>query len=129
MRGMRRHTEGDSLVVLAELIKLWCSVALVAVKDKQPVRPSSVRFCMYVEVLNPLKAKLVGCPSIVTNTDNPVRRDILIPAGLVELSFQDYKGWKTPAGRVNTLSYCHPLSITWINSSCSANSVRAGNNL
>jgi hypothetical protein len=27
---------------------------------------------------------------------NTVRREVLIPAGLVEFSFQDYKGWKTP---------------------------------
>jgi hypothetical protein len=31
---VRRHAESDNLVVLAELIKLWRSVALVAIKDE-----------------------------------------------------------------------------------------------
>jgi hypothetical protein len=32
--GVRRHAESNNLIILAELIKLWRSVALVAVKDK-----------------------------------------------------------------------------------------------
>jgi hypothetical protein len=32
--GVRRHAESDDLIILAELIKLWRSVALVAVKDE-----------------------------------------------------------------------------------------------
>jgi hypothetical protein len=34
MRGVRRYTESDNLVILAVLIKIRCSVALVAVKDE-----------------------------------------------------------------------------------------------
>ena len=83
---MRRHTEGDDLVVLAELVKLWGSVAAVAVKDKQSVRPCCTRLCVSVEVLHPLKAKLISRPAIVTNSDSLVWWEVLVPACLVELS-------------------------------------------
>jgi hypothetical protein len=38
VRGVRRHAESDNFVVLAELIKLRRSMAVVAVKDKQSPR-------------------------------------------------------------------------------------------
>jgi hypothetical protein len=66
---------------------------------------------MSVETLYPVKAKLVGSPSIVTKTKYPVRLEVLIPAGLVELCFQNHKGLKTLARRANTLNCCHELSI------------------
>ena len=126
---MRRHTESDNLVILAVLIKLRCSVALVAVKDEQSVRSSCARLSMSIKVLYPVKAKLVGSPPIVANTKYPVRLEVLIPARLVEFSFQDHKGWKTPARRANTLNCCYPLSIAWLNKSCSTYCVRASDNL
>ena len=38
MRGMGWHAEGDDLILCIELIKLWGSMAAVAVKDKESVR-------------------------------------------------------------------------------------------
>jgi hypothetical protein len=35
--GVRWHVERDNLVLCIELIKLWCSVAAMAVKDKESV--------------------------------------------------------------------------------------------
>jgi hypothetical protein len=82
---------------------------------------------MSVEMLYPLIAKSIVCPAIVTHSDSPVRWEVLIPAGLVELTREDHKQWDTPARRVNTLDRRYPLTITWLNNSRSANRVRAYN--
>ena len=58
----------------------------IAVEDKQPVGPYCTSLCVSVEVLYPLKAKLISRPAIVANSNNPARWKALIPAYLVELS-------------------------------------------
>jgi hypothetical protein len=40
MRRMSLKAESDDLVFCTEVIKLWRTVAAVAIKDKQSVRPS-----------------------------------------------------------------------------------------
>jgi hypothetical protein len=84
--GVRRHAESNDLIIFAELIKLWCSMALMTVKDEESVRALCTGVCVSVEVLYPLKAKLVGCPSIVAESDCPLWWEVLIPASLVELA-------------------------------------------
>jgi hypothetical protein len=104
-------------------------MALMAIKDEYSVRSSCARLCMSFEVLCFVEAKLVGSPSIVTKTKYPVKLEVLIPAGLVELSFQDHKGWKAPARCANTLNCCHSRSIAWLNKSCSTYCVSASDNI
>jgi hypothetical protein len=84
---------------------------------------------MSVEVLYPVKAKVVGSLPIVAKIQYPVRLEVLIPAGLVELSFQDHKEWKTPARCTNILNCYHPLLIAWLNKSCPTYCIRASDNL
>jgi hypothetical protein len=60
-------------------------VAVVAVKDEQSVRALCTRLYLSVEVLHPLKAKLIGCPSNVAESDYPVWWEVLVPASLMEL--------------------------------------------
>jgi hypothetical protein len=49
------HTQRNDLVVCTKLIKLWCSMAPMPIKDEQPPRTDCTRLCMSVEVLYPLK--------------------------------------------------------------------------
>ena len=51
---MRRHIESDNLILCAVLVKLWCSVATVAVENKETIDSSRTSGCMLVEVLHPL---------------------------------------------------------------------------
>jgi hypothetical protein len=84
--GVRRHVESNNLVILAELIKLWRSMALMTVKNKESIRALCTRLCVSVEVLHLLKAKLVGCLSIVAESDYLVWWEVLILPSLVELT-------------------------------------------
>ena len=58
----------------------------MTVKDKKSIRALCTRLRVSVEVLYPLKAKLVSCPSIVAQSDCPLWWEVLIPASLVELA-------------------------------------------
>ena len=53
---MRWHTESDYLILYTELVKLWRSVATMAVYNKKPIDSSCTSSCMLVEVLHPLEA-------------------------------------------------------------------------
>jgi hypothetical protein len=83
---VRRHAEGDNLVILAELIKFWCCVAAATVKDKQSICALRVRLRVSIKVLHPLNTKVISHPSIVPKRDNPVLWEVLIPSSLVELA-------------------------------------------
>jgi hypothetical protein len=56
------------------------------VKDEQSVRALSTRLCVPVEVLHPLKAKLIGCLSIVAESDCLAWWEVIVPASLLELA-------------------------------------------
>jgi hypothetical protein len=53
---VRRHTEGDDLVIGAVPVELWHSVATMAVYNKKPIDSSCASSCMLVKVLHPLEA-------------------------------------------------------------------------
>lgn len=80
---------------------------------------------MSIEMLYPLIAKSIVCPAIVTYSDNLVRWEILILAGLVEPAREDYERWNAPARRPNTLNCRDLFTVAWLNDSSSTYSIRA----
>jgi hypothetical protein len=60
---MRWHPEESDVVVFAEGFKLWCSIAVMVVEDKQPFATSCFTSRVLFKVMNPLKANLVGSPA------------------------------------------------------------------
>jgi hypothetical protein len=54
VRGMRRHTERDDIVLLAIKLEFGRVVALMAVEDQQPVFAYRTRRCIEIEVLDPI---------------------------------------------------------------------------
>jgi hypothetical protein len=48
---VRWHAEGKDLVFKAVVLEILVKVALMAVQNKQPVRPYLARLCMRVKVL------------------------------------------------------------------------------
>ena len=82
---MCRHTQGKDLVVKAELPKFLCMMAAMAIKDKQPPYTLGTHGTL-MEVLDPVKANLVCCPSILTNSNPPVLWKASVPLALVKLA-------------------------------------------
>ena len=48
---MRRYIEGKDLSYKAIILKILVKVALMAIKDKQPIRPHLTRLYMLIKML------------------------------------------------------------------------------
>jgi hypothetical protein len=64
---MRWYLEENDVIIFVEGPKLWCSMAVMVVKDKQPFVTSCFSSRVLFKVLNLLKANLIGSPAIRTN--------------------------------------------------------------
>ena len=62
---MSRHIKSKDLLYEAVILKFLVKVALMAVKNEQPIRPHLARLCMLVKVLQPREAKLIIRPAIL----------------------------------------------------------------
>ena len=62
---MRRHAEGKNLIFKAVVLELLVKIALIAVQNKQPVRPHLARLCMRVKMLQLLKTKRLICLAVL----------------------------------------------------------------
>ena len=51
MRRMSRHTKSKDLLYEAVVLEFLVEVALMAVKNEQPIRPHLARLCILVKVL------------------------------------------------------------------------------
>ena len=107
------HAECNDVVLLAVELKFGRVVALMAIKDQQPVSACCTRCCMIVEVLDPIQAYLIGCPAIVGRRDTPIIRKITlsIPVGQVVLRGQYDERWYGPALSIHALDYRSPLAV------------------
>ncbi|KAF1360972.1 hypothetical protein EJ07DRAFT_81150, partial [Lizonia empirigonia] len=68
-------------------------------------------------VLQPLQAKLICCPAVLRDCNNPVARQVilLVPGREVIVALEDDEGWDRPAHRIDPLDHCSPLSIALLN--------------
>jgi hypothetical protein len=110
---VRRHADSNNLVLLAVLLECKRVVALMTVNYKQSVAANHPLLCMLVKVLQPLQAKLICCPAVLRNCNNPVLGQILflVPDREVMAALEDDKGWNSPLCRIDTLDNCCPLSV------------------
>lgn len=66
-------------------------MAVMAVEDEEAINPGCSSSGVLVEVLNPFKASLVGCRTILRRRDNPVvwQWAVLIPRREMVLALDD----------------------------------------
>ena len=91
---MRGHTQSDNLVFLAVLMEIDRVVTLMTVQNKQPMAANSALLCVLVKVLQPFQTKLIVCPAVLRDVDNPVARYnwLLVPGREVVLALEDNEG-------------------------------------
>jgi hypothetical protein len=70
-------------------------VAIVAIKDQQPIFALCTRCCVEIEMPNPIHAFFIGSPAIIGYCNTPIGREValLIPVGEVILPGQDDEWW------------------------------------
>ena len=78
MRGVRRHVECDNVVLLAVGLEFFGVVAIVAVKDKQPIFTLRTRYCVEIEVPNPIYAFLISSPPVIGCCNTPGGRKVAL---------------------------------------------------
>jgi len=61
---MRRHLKENNAVVFTEGPELWCYIASIVVKNKEPFAPNCLLSYMLLKMLNPLEANLIYSPAI-----------------------------------------------------------------
>jgi hypothetical protein len=95
---VRRHAEGDDLVILAVLLEFERVVALMAVGNEQTYCTYSTLFCMLIIVLQPLQTKLICSPAVLRDSNNPIVRcaALLVPGREVVLALEDDEGRDCP---------------------------------
>jgi hypothetical protein len=85
---------------------------------------------MRIKVLQPLQAKLICCPALLRDCDNPVVRCtvLLVPGREVVLAGKDDEGRNSPPHCVDTLDHRCPLSIAWLHLFWLSSTIRACDN-
>jgi hypothetical protein len=85
---------------------------------------------MLIEVLEPLKTRLVICPAINCWFDHPVvwKAALSIPIRKVILPLNHQEWRDTPTFSIDTSNRCSPFSIAWLNCLASATSICASYN-
>jgi hypothetical protein len=68
---MRRHPKEKNAIVFAECPKLWCGMASMVVKNKEPFAPYCLLSCMLLKMLDPLEANLICSPAIRADCESP----------------------------------------------------------
>ena len=71
---MRRHPKENNAVVFTEFSELWCCMASMVVKNKEPFAPNCLLSCMLLKMLDPLEANLICSPAILADCESPCRR-------------------------------------------------------
>ena len=96
---MRRYTECNNVVLLVVGLEFFGVVAIVAVKDEQPIFTLRTRYYVEIEVPNPIYTFLISSPPVIGYYNTPGGRKValLIPISEVVLPSQDNKWWDGPA--------------------------------
>jgi len=68
---VRRHPKENDVVIFTECPKLWCCVASMVVKNKEPFTPNYLLSCVFLKMLDPLEANLIYSPAILADCESP----------------------------------------------------------
>jgi len=67
---VRRHLKENDVVIFTECPELWCCVASMVVKNKEPFTPNCLLSYIFLKMLDPLEANLIYSPAILANCES-----------------------------------------------------------
>ena len=91
---------------------------------------NSALLCVLVKVLQPLQTKLIVCPAVLRDVDNPVARYnwLLVPGREVVLALEDDEGWDSLPHRVDAFNDTGLLLVALLHCLWLSTTLRACNN-
>ena len=78
VRRIRRHTKRDDVVLLVVELEFGRVVALVAVKDQQPIFALCPGRRIVIEVLDPIQPYCISSPAIIGSCDALVGWEVVL---------------------------------------------------
>jgi hypothetical protein len=99
-------------------------MALIAIKNKQPVTAYCTSLCMLDKVFQPGKTKLISGPAVLADANPPIWWVVVIPGLVVVLCFEDEEGWDRPPHSVDASDQSYPLTVTRLNAKWLQTSLR-----
>jgi hypothetical protein len=71
---MRRHPKENNAVIFVEYPELWCYIASMVVKNKEPLTPNCLLSYILLKMPDPLEANLIYSLAIWADYKSPRRR-------------------------------------------------------
>jgi hypothetical protein len=56
---MRRHLKENNTVIFTECPELWCYIASMVIKNKEPFAPNCLLSCIFLKMVDLLEANLM----------------------------------------------------------------------
>jgi hypothetical protein len=85
-------------------------VALIAIKNEQPVTTNCTGLCMLDKVLQLGKTKLICCLAVLADAYPPIW-GVVVPGLVVVLCFEDEEGWDRLTYSVDASNQRCPLTV------------------
>src|SRR5258708_23007961 len=132
MRRVSWFTEKDNQVILTETVEFSCKMTSVTINNKKSVPPDRMMMSVFIKhVAKPDHSEFVVCPSSITESDCPVRRELLlvVPGRYMYLFSEDNHWRYCSSVRANSLYRCNLFAISSLRESWTAFSLFACDNL
>ena len=69
---MSGHIKSQNIIFFAVLLEFLWIMAVMAIKNEEPVYTLYTQLCMLIKMFDPIYIKLICCPSVIINCNYPI---------------------------------------------------------